>query len=106
MAIELPSIICSEIEDQCKSRSIEAEVVMPAVAGIIMNDITQFVDIERMYILKIVQDKKESDVTYKKITDYIMYSLALSHKLIKGKPRHDDDLTSHSFRHFIQQDWI
>ena len=85
IATELPDVICKECESECKSRDLPLERIMPVVTNILLSDLGQFVDIERLYILKVVQENKDKPVTHAQIKDYIMYSLALSHKLINGK---------------------
>merc|ERR1711957_43553 len=85
MAIELPEIICKEIESECKARDMPLEKVMPIVSQILLSDLSINVDIERLWVLKKVEENKTKEITAKELKDYICYSLALSHKLIKGK---------------------
>jgi hypothetical protein len=81
----LPDIICKECESECKGRDLPLEKIMPVITQILLSDLGQFVDIERLYIMKVVEENKTRAVTSDQIKNYIMYSLALSHKLINGK---------------------
>jgi hypothetical protein len=85
IATELPDIICKDCESECKSRDLPLEKIMPVITQILLSDLGQFVDIERLYIMKVVEENKTRAVESDQIKNYIMYSLALSHKLINGK---------------------
>ncbi len=85
IATELPDIICKDCESECKSRDLPLEKIMPVITQILLSDLGQFVDIERLYIMKVVEENKSRQVKSDQIKTYIMYSLALSHKLINGK---------------------
>ena len=85
MQTELPEIICSEIESELKSRDLKPERIMPVVSQIMMTDISQFIDIERLFILKTVSENKDKEIKIEDIRNYICYSLGLSHKLVSGK---------------------
>jgi hypothetical protein len=85
IATELPDIICKDCESECKSRDLPLEKIMPVITQILLSDLGQFVDIERLYIMKVVEENKTRAVKSDQIKNYIMYSLALSHKLINGK---------------------
>lgn len=85
MAIELPEIIFKDVESECKSRNLSPDRIIPVIHQILMSDLSINVDIERLWVLKKVEENKEKEITEKGVKDYICYSLALSHKLINGK---------------------
>lgn len=89
MTMKLQQNLLTQIENECKSRELDLNHVMPMACQIVMCDMSQFIDIERFYVLKTVSDNKDKEISLDDVRNYICYSLALSTKLLNGKIRPD-----------------
>ena len=85
MAMLLQQKLVKQIEEEVKSRELPLNQFMQIVIGYLMGDLSMFVEVEKFYNLKKVEENKDKPCDIEKLRKYIEESIKISDLILQDK---------------------
>lgn len=85
MAIMLQGKLVKQIEQEVKSRDLPLNQLMQITVGYLMGDLSMFVEVEKFYNLKKVEEHKDRPCDVEKLKKYIQESIKISQLILEDK---------------------
>ena len=85
MAFIVQQKLALKIEEEVKARELPVNQIMPIIINYIMGDLSFFVDIEKFYNLRKVEENKDTPCDLEKLQAYIAESIEISKLILEGK---------------------
>lgn len=85
MAMMLQGKLVKQIEQEVKSRDLPLNQLMQIIVGFLMGDLSMFVEVEKFYNLKKVEEHKERPCDKEKLRKYIEESIKISDLILENK---------------------
>lgn len=85
MAMLLQQKLVKQIEEEVKSRELPLSQFMQIVIGYLMGDLSMFVEVEKFYNLKKVEENKDNKCNIEMLRKYIAESIKISDLILQDK---------------------
>ena len=85
MAMMLQGRLIKQIEQEVKSRELPLQKIMRVIVGYLMGDLSMFVEVEKFYNLRKVEQHKDRPCDIEKLRKYIRESIKISDLIVTDK---------------------